>query len=196
MGYKYVIGKNNRKFYYKEVSGKWERIPNKIGERSVINYNYRTENATAAGIIVLRKFDKEFKLLALKGNKDHISKKNLDLGREYDIPKGRIESGESPLKAAIRETDEESSITELNFQWGLNTTYRDKRLRKQLVVFLATTDQDPKIKKNPKTGILEHSSAKWLSFKEMKEKCYKYLQPVIEWGEKTIKVRKTIKVKK
>ena len=186
MVYKYVAGKNNTKFYYKKVKGKWIRINNDIGQKKV-KYYYNDKNATASGIIVLKKFGDDFKLLALKGNKNYIGKKDLDNNRIYDIPKGRMEKDETPLQTALRETDEESSITELNFTKGLNTTYRNGNLKKQLVIFIATTSQEPKIKKNPETGILEHSGTKWVTWDEMKEMCYGYLKPSIEWGEKIMK---------
>lgn len=50
-------------------------------------------------------FNKENKLLIVKGT-------NL---RFYDLPKGNIETGETPLQAAIRETKEEVDI------WALPT---------------------------------------------------------------------------
>lgn len=38
--------------------------------------------------------------------------------RNWDFPKGAVEPNETPLDAAIRETAEESSITDLAFRWG------------------------------------------------------------------------------
>jgi bis(5'-nucleosidyl)-tetraphosphatase len=38
--------------------------------------------------------------------------------RNWDFPKGTVEPGEEPLAAAIRETAEESGITDLAFDWG------------------------------------------------------------------------------
>ena len=187
MVYKYVAGKNNREYYYKSQNGKWVRLNNKTGEKRVKYYEKDSDNVTAAGIIVLRKFDGKFKLLALKGDKKYMNKKDTEKGKLYDIPKGRLEKGESPLQAALRETDEESSITELNFKWGLHKTFRDRNLKKQLVVFLAITEQDPKIKKNPVSGIYEHTGTKWVTWEEMKDKCYGYLKPVIVWGENELK---------
>ena len=36
----------------------------------------------------------------------------------WDFPKGQVEAGEDPLAAAIRETEEETTRTGLNFRWG------------------------------------------------------------------------------
>ena len=84
--------------------------------------------------------------------------------------------------ACASETKEEASLTKLNFKWG-----KDSTISKSLKVYLASTTQEPKIEKNPETGIYEHHQAKWVSWDEMKKKCYKYLLPVIKWAEKEVK---------
>ena len=38
--------------------------------------------------------------------------------KSYDLPKGHLNEGESYLEAAVRETYEESSVSELAFPWG------------------------------------------------------------------------------
>ena len=54
-----------------------------------------------SGIVVLRKFGKKWKVLA------------LELNGKYDLPKGKIEKKETELQAAVRETKEESGIEDL-----------------------------------------------------------------------------------
>ena len=36
----------------------------------------------------------------------------------WDFPKGVVEADEAPLQAAIREVEEETTLTNLRFRWG------------------------------------------------------------------------------
>ena len=122
-----------------------------------------------AGIVVVRKFDKKWKVLGLK------------LNGGFDLPKGKMEKGESKIQAAMRETKEESGIDDLDFKWG----YESKEI-KHLTFFIAQTTQDPYIPQNPETGIYEHDSAEWVSFKKLKAKSYGFLVPIVEWAESIV----------
>jgi 8-oxo-dGTP pyrophosphatase MutT (NUDIX family) len=120
-----------------------------------------------AGIIVVRKFlgEDQHRVLGLL----YPNKKGT-----WDIPKGVIEPGEKPLSTAVRETEEEASITGLNFRWG-----QQPILISHLSLYIAETNQDPQIVANPHTGIIEHQGAEWLTWKEMLSSCYTYLSPGI-----------------
>ena len=122
-----------------------------------------------AGIIVVRDFGGILKVLAL-----------LNKGI-YDIPKGGIDDKESALEAAIRETEEEAGITELNFMWGTNSYINEK-----MTFFIALTTQDPIIRPNPHTGILEHDSAKWVSWTELCNNTKKFIVPGVIWAHTII----------
>ena len=50
------------------------------------------KNDPGAGVVVVRKFDDEYKVLGLR------------LFGRYDLPKGKIEDDEDAITAAIRET--------------------------------------------------------------------------------------------
>lgn len=129
------------------------------------------EMAPGAGIVVVRKFDEGWKILGLK------------VGDEYDLPKGKIENNEDPLTAAIRETEEESGITQLSFDWSNTSTYIDN-----ITFFIASTEDDPSIKPNPESGILEHDEAIWLSHSQIKANCYKYLIPIVDWAKSIVDI--------
>ena len=122
-----------------------------------------------AGIVVVRKFDKKWKVLGLVAN------------GAYDLPKGKMEKGENPLDAAIRETSEESSITQLDFKWG-----KQNIQIKHLTFYIAATQQDATIQLNPDSGIYEHEDAVWTSFKKIKSNVYPFLVPVVEWAESIV----------
>ena len=122
-----------------------------------------------SGIVVVRKFDDEWKVLGLK------------LEGQFDLPKGKMEKGETEFQAALRETLEESGIDDLDFKWGQQSTSI-----KHLTFFVAQTSQDAYIPQNPESGIYEHDSAEWVSFQKMKSKCYGFLVPVVDWAESIV----------
>ena len=62
--------------------------------------------AFSAGVVVARRDTGGWRLLVLRAY------------RNWDFPKGRVEPGETPLNAAIRETAEEAAISGLVFRWG------------------------------------------------------------------------------
>ena len=96
----------------------------------------------------------------------------------YDIPKGRIDDGESELAAAKRECFEESSIViqeddmmfvdKSPFKFGALTT------------FCASTDKTPHITVNPHSGILEHSGYEWVTKDQFCSNCLEYLISPVE----------------
>ena len=137
-------------------------------DRSAIQMTYR-ESHMGAGIIVVKKFNTEWKTLVLFTNDG------------YDFPKGTAEPGESALYTALRETQEECGISDLNFQWGTGAIDLDG-----LKMYLASTTQEPTIKPNPKSGIIEHMGAKWVDWDEAANQIYLYLMPAIIWSKRRI----------
>lgn len=130
-----------------------------------------TKNISSAGIVIVKKFNNDWKVLGL-----------LTSGK-YDIPKGIKEKNETDLETAIRETYEESNLklSDKNFKWG------KKSLKVEpITIFLAEVWDNPMIIKNPKTGIYEHELAEWLSWDEMTEHVKEYLAPAILWAKKIV----------
>lgn len=119
-----------------------------------------------AGIVVVKNFNGIWKVLGLM------------IEGEYDFPKGKLDPGESYIQAAIRETSEEASITDLNFKWGMTTLAVN-----HLIMYVAETSQDGSIKQNPETGIYEHESAHWLTFEEASGRFKAYLEPALIWAK-------------
>lgn len=95
----------------------------------------------------------------------------------YDIPKGRIDPGETPLQCAIREAQEEATIDITHLDSGPYTYDR-------LTVWLAESYQNPSIGVNPESGLHEHLGYEWVEASTMQEKCLDYLKPHIEWAIK------------
>ena len=129
-----------------------------------------------AGIVVVKEFSGgEWRVLGLLG-----------LDNYYDIPKGVIEKNETPFNCALRETREEAGISDLNFAWGKKTT-TVQGTKGKVLAFVASTTQEPKIEKNPETGIFEHQSWEWMAFNDLENKVYNYLKPIIIWAEQVVK---------
>mgnify|MGYP003139995111 CR=1 FL=1 len=132
---------------------------------------------TAAGIIVFRNKNNNPELLGLIALPKHRKRSK---GR-YDVPKGRIDEGETPIQAAMRECFEESSLTpkiiiKKPLSYGPLTLWLGE----------ADVDDDVICNKNPYTGELEHEGYEWLTIREMKNNCLNYLRPFIIDAEKEI----------
>jgi len=91
-----------------------------------------------------------------------------------DIPKGSIEEKESKLSAAYRECYEECSI---QIKEEDILFFGEKFAKESLTTFCAKTSEIPSIRKNPKTGKLEHAYAVWVGKKEFIGNCIEYLKP-------------------
>lgn len=128
-----------------------------------------SEKDPGAGIVVVKKFEDEYKVLGLR------------LFGKYDLPKGKIEDGEGAMEAAIRETEEEASITDLQFKWG-EVAYQSG----PITLYLAETTQDGAVKRNPETGIFEHHGVKWLTWEEAESTLYTYLRGAATWARNVI----------
>lgn len=107
---------------------------------------------------------------------------------KIDIPKGHVEPGESDIEAAIRECQEEAGINVVpsrDMKWG-DIFYVSERKHKDVIVYLAVTDQDPVILPNPETKQYEHDGYHWLSSEQMKRMSYPYLHGAIDWAREMI----------
>jgi len=125
----------------------------------------------ASGIVVVKKFDDDWKILGLRSTKPKHN-------GMYDLTKGLIDPGESSLEAAIRETHEESGISpdQLSFEWGKISIPCNT-----VTLYVASTKAEPTIRPNPNTGKIEHASADWLSIDDFKKRCIGYLRPAADW---------------
>ena len=136
-----------------------EYVKEIIHEIQDMSYN---KKVPSAGTILLKDHGGALKILGLR------------LYNRYDFPKGKIESGETPFQAAMRETSEEASITQIEFPWGLEPV-----IVEHVTLFIGLTHEDPEIKKNPETQIYEHHGAKWLDWDEALRGFTSYLKPAL-----------------
>jgi len=114
---------------------------------------------TSAGIVIFRKEESKILFLLLHYPSGH-----------WDFVKGKMEKGESTLQTAIRETREETGITDITFtenfeEWiEYNFKYQGELVQKKVVFFLAET-KTKEIKISH-----EHSEYTWIDYNSSMEK--------------------------
>ncbi|KEQ56767.1 Dihydroneopterin triphosphate pyrophosphatase protein [Marine Group I thaumarchaeote SCGC AAA799-E16] len=114
---------------------------------------------TSAGIVLFRKEDSKNLFLLLHYPSGH-----------WDFVKGKMEKGESTHETAIRETKEETGITDVKFlddfeEWiEYNFQYQKELVHKKVVFFLAeTTTKEVNISH-------EHLDYTWMDYNTAMEK--------------------------
>ena len=114
---------------------------------------------TSAGIVIFRKEGSKKLFLLLHYPSGH-----------WDFVKGKMEKGESTSQTAIRETQEETGITDITFvkdfeEWiEYNFKYQGEVVQKKVVFFLAET-KTKEIKISH-----EHSGYTWMDYNSAMEK--------------------------
>ena len=114
---------------------------------------------TSAGIVLFRKEESKILFLLLHYPSGH-----------WDFVKGKMEQGESTHQTAIRETKEETGITDITFienfeEWiQYNFKYQGELVQKKVVFFLAET-KTKEIKISH-----EHSGYTWMDYNSSMEK--------------------------
>lgn len=138
----------------------------------------KNQKITASGFIIFRNSNNNPELLALLALPKH-RKRNKG---KYDIPKGRIDEGETAMQAAYRECFEESGIEQIKI------ISNEPLINGALCLWVGEISPDDEIilAKNPYTGEVEHEGYEWVSIKEMKDNCLNYLRPLIIKSEKII----------
>ncbi len=135
----------------------------------------------SAGVIVVRKDkDGRWRYLLLRAY------------GYWDFPKGIVEEGEDPLEAAKRETREETTITDLDFKWGLD--YREtgpyNQGRKIARYYVAETKTETVcLPVNPEIGKPEHDSYKWATFEEAEKLVAPRVLEALKWAKGLIEER-------
>ena len=114
---------------------------------------------TSSGVVLFRKENGKILFLLLHYPSGH-----------WDFVKGKMEEGETPRETAIRETKEETEITDLKFvdnfeEWiQYNFQFQGDLIHKKVVFFLGETKtKDVKISH-------EHLNYTWMDFPTAMEK--------------------------
>ena len=128
--------------------------------------------ARSAGIVIVKKGDHHWDFLLLR------------CYRYWDFPKGVIEAGEEPIQAAIRETREETTLTDLDFRWGhayMETEpYGQGKVARYYIAATNTTEISLPI--NPQLGRPEHHEFRWADYEEALTLLPPRLFIVLKWA--------------
>jgi len=138
--------------------------------------------AGAGIILAVKTDDKKYKYVCLL-------KKNGKL----DLPKGKIEKKESIIDCAFREAFEEINLLREDVILITDCGVYTPILGKSIYLFLCVIDESVfktlKIKRNDKTGKLEHEKILLLSEKSAEKDLLYYLRGSIIWANNILKKR-------
>ena len=132
----------------------------------------------SAGVVVVRPAGGMWRYLLLR------------VFRTWDFPKGGVESGESPMQAAIREVAEETALTALDFRWGEafreTTPYSGGKIARY---YIAASDQGKvSLPINPELGRPEHHEFRLAPYAQARLLLPERLQPILEWAHELVAV--------
>ncbi len=130
---------------------------------------YRT---LSAGVVVVRKEGDHYLFLLLRAY------------RYWDFPKGIVEKGEDPLDAAKREVEEETTITDLDFKWGLDHMDTGPYNRGKIARYYVaeTKKKNIELPVNPEIGKPEHDEYRWVTYEEALKLVGDRVKPVVKWA--------------
>lgn len=137
----------------------------------------RTVRTLSSGVVVVHWCDTHYQYLLLRAY------------NYWDFPKGVVEAGEAPLAAAVREVEEETTLTELRFRWG--DVYRETQPynqgRKVARYYVAESlslavDLPP----NPELGRPEHSEFRWVTRSQAWNMLTPRVRDILEWVDEVI----------
>ena len=134
------------------------------------------EPRLSAGVIVVRPEGSQYLYLLLRAY------------RNWDFPKGLVEAGESPLQAAVREVEEETTLRDLDFKWGMDyretPPYGGKKIARY---YLAESRQgEVDLPVSAEIGMPEHHEYRWLPHREARELLADRLKAIIDWAQEKI----------
>lgn len=134
------------------------------------------DTSLSCGIVLARNTDQGWMTLLLRAY------------HHWDFPKGLQEAGEEALEAARREVCEETSIDELEFDWGERFMETGPYSRgKTARYYLAKTSQESVVMgPSPETGEPEHHEWRWVSFDEAYDLASPRVRSVVQWARQVI----------
>jgi bis(5'-nucleosidyl)-tetraphosphatase len=133
----------------------------------------RNAKTLSAGVVVVRLDGPEPRYLLLRAY------------RNWDFPKGEVEAEEAPLETALREVEEETGLTGLDFRWGRpyheTPPYAGGKVARY---YLAACDDPGSVRlgENRELGRPEHHEYRWLTASEAGGLLVDRIRRVLEWA--------------
>ena len=126
----------------------------------------------SAGVVIVSTINRKLQFLLLRAY------------RNWDFPKGLVEAGEDPLRAAQREVREETALDDISFDWGLvhmdTGPYNKGKIARYYIARSKETHVTLPV--NPELGVPEHHEARWVDYPRALTLVSPRLQPVVRWA--------------
>jgi 8-oxo-dGTP pyrophosphatase MutT (NUDIX family) len=106
----------------------------------------------------------------------------------WDFPKGMQEPGENAKLTALREVEEETTLSDLIFPWGDSSIDTGPYSRNKTArYFIGVTRQEAiSLPVNEELGRAEHQEWRWVPLNEARDLAPPRLQRVLDWAEDII----------
>ncbi len=108
--------------------------------------------------------------------------------RNWDFPKGIVESGEEPIDAAVREVREETTLDDISFDWGLvfmdTGPYNKGKISRYYIA--RTKETRISLPVNPELGMPEHHESRWVDYQKALTMVTPRLVPVVRWAYRIV----------
>lgn len=131
-----------------------------------------TSYMLSAGVVVVRRMNAEIRYLFLRAY-DY-----------WDFPKGIVEEAEDPIAGAIREVEEETTLSNLTFTWGRGyketPPYGKRKIARYYVAESPEGEVDLPV--SSELGHPEHDEYRWLRYEAGRELLNDRLRPVLDWA--------------
>ncbi len=130
----------------------------------------------AAGVVVLRETADGPRFLLLRAY------------RNWDLPKGRLEAGETALEGAVREVREETGLADLDFAWGEQFIETEPYAGGKVVRFYVARSPAGAVTLpiNPLLGRAEHHEFRWVGLATALALTVPRLQRVLRWAAELV----------
>lgn len=102
----------------------------------------------------------------------------------WDFPKGLVEPGEDPLRAARRELEEETGIRGIDFAWGQGFYETKPYGRGKVARYYVALAHEHEVRLLPSAelGRPEHHEFRWVGYRDGLDLLSERLRPVLEWA--------------
>jgi len=126
----------------------------------------------SSGVVIVSVVDRKLKFLLLRAF------------RNWDFPKGLVETGEEPIEAAVREVREETTLEDISFDWGMvymdTGPYNKGKISRYYIA--RSKETRVRLPVNPELGTPEHHEARWVAYDRALAMVSPRLVPVVRWA--------------
>lgn len=135
-----------------------------------------TEQKLSCGIVLARQTEQGWMTLMLRAY------------HHWDFPKGIREQGEEPIRAALREVNEETGISELAFDWGERFFETGPYSRGKVARYYIASTREEAVEMgiSPQTGQPEHHEWRWVMFDEAYDLGSPRVRQIVQWARQII----------